>query len=829
MMIDHDDDRSDEVCPEAIASALAVIRPRGAIMLCTINPAADGGAPRVRTFIMPDDLEAAAQWAFERNAEVLNLYFLVNSTMLSDKKPAKGDMVAAGMLWADCDPQVFKFGSYANAREHLETQLVPRVAPIASFVIDSGNGISPFFVLRDQMVLDGDYAEYERINKRLGDALDGGGAFNCDRIMRLPGTWNYPNKAKLTKGYPSQPSIARMLQVSKRTYTLQEVDALVSVLQQDELRMRFDRHIAGHPAVLARWQGKRDDLADKSGSAMDFSMVSMLKLGGFTLDECRILLADWPHGSSSGARATDRYWARCWDRTAPEKHQQADVSALMQSYAPGLTSMAAPAIVRAPTADDFSRTEDEDISDSLQAAQDNDGREPMPNHLLTIPGALGDAVDWINATSRKPQPHFAVQAALAVGSAIMGRRYRTNNANWPALYFLNAAITGGGKEYAKTAAEALLEEAGLGQLVGASRFASESGVLSSLIEKPAHLAVFDEFGKALASAAVQNNFAERNMLKALMEIWGRCDGVMRPVGYSTAGLSSKQAEDLQKRLVRKPSLTLMAMSTPETLFQALTSDSVIDGFLNRILIAFSDTGRQLSRRIDDVPIPGSLTDWMQHTHSQPGAAGNMPAMAVPHDMDPTPVAMRFTPEAARRFDELEARVHARMGSLDKEGLADLYIRTTEQAMRVSMIVAASMGSYTSISADEAQWAIDYVWALSQRTEATLRAHISDSVFDALLKQVATVVAASGERGLTENEINRMSRKWRAEESPQRRAAALETLTRRKQIVQLTMPSQSGRGRVRVAYVSPKWHPSYEGEAKGDKGDKAETAASPLKA
>ena len=39
---------------------------------------------------------------------------------------------------------------------------------------------------------------------------------------------------------------------------------------------------------------------------------------------------------------------------------------------------------------------------------------PQPADLLRPPGILGEITDWVNATSRKPQPAFSVQAAIAL-------------------------------------------------------------------------------------------------------------------------------------------------------------------------------------------------------------------------------------------------------------------------------------------------------------------------------------------------------------------------------------------------------------------------------
>lgn len=439
------------------------------------------------------------------------------------------------------------------------------------------------------------------------------------------------------------------------------------------------------------------------------------------------------------------------------------------------------------------------VAEELERVAPAQTEDETPAHLMTIPGALGRAVDWINATARKPQPLLAVQAALALGSTITGRRYRTDNGNWPMLYLLNVAPSGAGKEHGKYAVETLLEAAGLGNLIGSGRFASESGVLSALIEKPAQFSTLDEFGKKLQSASVSQNYADRNTLVALMEVWPRDNGVVRPVAYSTAGMSSRQAEEMANRLVRKPSLTLLAMSTPETLFAGVTSAAVADGFLNRILTVYADRGRQMSRTIEEVAPPEQLIEWIRRAHAGPERPGNLIQLDVPHDVEPTPVVLAFDSGARTVFLELERHLFDRGHDLEAEGLVEMVQRTTEMAMRVSIVVAVSLGA-DSITTQAARWACDYVLHHSERNLQMLRERLSDGPFDQLCKDIARLVRIAGARGATERDLDKASRIFRA--SPERmRIDALNSLQRREEITLVEIATPGGRGRKRRAYVT----------------------------
>jgi hypothetical protein len=419
---------------------------------------------------------------------------------------------------------------------------------------------------------------------------------------------------------------------------------------------------------------------------------------------------------------------------------------------------------------------------------------PVSKHLLTVPGMLGQAVVWINAMARKPQPLFAVQAALALGSVLMGRRYRTDNGNWPMVYFLNVGESGSGKEHPKFAVETLLEAAGLGNLIGVGRFASESGVVSSLIEKPSQFSVLDEFGKLLQGASVAQNFAARDVLKAIMEVWGRADGVVRPVAYSTAGMSSKQSEDLANRIIRKPSLTLLAMTTPDTLYKGLTSEAVADGFLNRLLTVHSDIGWQMARTVQHIDPPAELVEWMQMIN----AAGAMLGGSVPHDLEPSPVVVPLDAGALGVFRAFEESIGARVPDLKGEGLHEMLTRKTELAMRVALIVAVSC-NHPAVYKQDAQYACDYVREHGERDLCVLREKLSDGPFDQLCKAVLAVAREAHRQGVTERDLNRGCAAWRA--APLRmREDALKSLDRRGELSLVEVSSSTGRGRKRNAWV-----------------------------
>lgn len=380
----------------------------------------------------------------------------------------------------------------------------------------------------------------------------------------------------------------------------------------------------------------------------------------------------------------------------------------------------------------------------------------QPVNLLRPPGIMADVFHWIHATSQKPQPQFALQAAIGFMSTIIGRRYTTNKRNFPTLYLLNIGKSASGKEHAKNAIEDALEECGCGHLIGPQFYSSNSGLLSTLMKQPSHISIVDEFGKVLENASVKNNALAKGVMTALMESFGRCHGVMRAQGYSDFGGKHRPVEK-KEAIVRNPALALLAMTTPETFFDSIGSAAVKDGFLNRFLIVESDIGRQLSVDASHDPLPQNIIEWSQRARERPEGGELVDPDGMP-DMTPVFHTIGIHPGAMKLFNEFEKTLLAKMDEYEKDGLSEMFGRTREISMRLALIVAVGCDSKL-VMADHAQWAIDYCMYYAIKTVERLKFSVADSDFDSVRKAVMDKLMKAGERGLTLRELCRKCRKF----------------------------------------------------------------------
>jgi hypothetical protein len=329
-------------------------------------------------------LEAACNWIADHQRSGRNIYFQPNETPFDcARKPRKADMVAATCRFADIDPDdehyplVDERHRLIQLAEHLSN--APTIAP--TVIIDSGNGIQPIWVVTreplDEVVL----ARVEAENREIETALGAGGTHNIDRLLRLPGTVNFPNATKRNRGrgvsrarltfaaptvYQSEEAAtlathltellagmglvrAKPVKAAKATTVTDEnadVAALMHQLQEagagkitqldhlsPDLQSRLNKAIAMRRRLAARWAGNVEDLVktgrDNSRSGADLSLAAMLKAAGFSHLDAGLILCAFPHG-----KANNEEWAN------PGLRLRHVARSVLHSYEPSSDSVA---------------------------------------------------------------------------------------------------------------------------------------------------------------------------------------------------------------------------------------------------------------------------------------------------------------------------------------------------------------------------------------------------------------------------------------------------------------------------------------------------------
>lgn len=133
-----------------------------------------------------------------------NLYYSVNSVIGKlNKKSTKQDIKAVRYLHVDIDYQSPDLKAEDERILNLLTDKRPKGVPRPTMIIRSGGGYQALFRLITPVAINGDVKkaeEAERYNRQLEALLGADPCHNIDRILRIAGTINIPNKKKIARG-----------------------------------------------------------------------------------------------------------------------------------------------------------------------------------------------------------------------------------------------------------------------------------------------------------------------------------------------------------------------------------------------------------------------------------------------------------------------------------------------------------------------------------------------------------------------------------------------------------------------------------------------------
>lgn len=194
-------------------------------------------APWVLTVLDPENVEKSITATFGVSAEAKvrtfierwngerGLYFSTNPLRMAMSKKAKAtDVAALTYLHVDIDPHAGEDIEVERARIlSLLTDRLPAGVPKPTAIVFSGGGYQAFWKLETPLELDGSQAAADKAKLwNLGLEHKFGCADSChniDRIMRLPGTINVPNKKKRERG--RVPTLAKIVDADwSRAYPL---------------------------------------------------------------------------------------------------------------------------------------------------------------------------------------------------------------------------------------------------------------------------------------------------------------------------------------------------------------------------------------------------------------------------------------------------------------------------------------------------------------------------------------------------------------------------------------------------------------------------------
>lgn len=425
----------------------------------------------------------------------------------------------------------------------------------------------------------------------------------------------------------------------------------------------------------------------------------------------------------------------------------------------------------------------------------------LPPGCLEIPFGCGpDLVRYLLESSLHPNPVFAVQTARAFLAAVLSRRHVTSQRNFANLFTVLIGKTAIGKEDSKHQLENLLTACGLERMLIGKGYSHPSAIYSALQDEPKHLALIDEMGMYLREQKNPNSTINL-LLREFMELYGRAHGLHHAPRLSALGLSKadRAAAQSGRPPIVKPALNLVAMSTPETLWGAISRDHLDNGFLNRFLIVESYAPRMVMADFREVAIPPSVIEWARWATG----ADNLLTYAQQFtcDMEPPLVVWNLTTQAKAAARDFEQRMLDWADAWNEEfpGLGNLVLRVNENSLRLGLQNAVLDGdSDFTITDRHLIHAQQYVEAHARRAGNSLRRHLVASPFEANRNILLEAIRGKKDQGVTDREMARSAPFTRFTAKELREL--LESLEKGYLIARMNV-RQSKPGRKREAWIA----------------------------
>lgn len=224
--------------------------------------------------------------------------------------------------------------------------------------------------------------------------------------------------------------------------------------------------------------------------------------------------------------------------------------------------------------------------------------EPEQAEIAYPPPFRGPLADVVNAALKvafKPQPELTLLAVLISMAAACGSFYARANGSTLNLYGLGVLPTAAGKNAPLQNAKQL---AGIGNTKLINAPASGEGLEDNLASNVGTLCVVDEIGHLIALTNSKNAQPHHaSLMRKYLELFG---------AGSDPNFATRPKAGKDPRKIPNPALSVLGVTTPGVLGQALTLADIENGLAGRFLFVATDHNPK-ARLIDDrLAVPTSF-------------------------------------------------------------------------------------------------------------------------------------------------------------------------------------------------------------------------------
>jgi len=342
---------------------------------------------------------------------------------------------------------------------------------------------------------------------------------------------------------------------------------------------------------------------------------------------------------------------------------------------------------------------------------------PINEELLTVPGFIGEVMDYSTETAPYPNHAMAFAGALAMQALLAGRKVRDSGDNRTNLYLLGLAHSAAGKDWPRKTNIKIAHEAGITSCIGDS-FASGEGLQDAVSMEPSMLFQTDEIDGLLRSVSKSRDARYEAIMSTLLTMYSTSNSVLS---------MRRKAGKEQPGVVNQPCVTIFGTAIPNHYYEALSERMLTNGFFARMIILESGP-RGAGQEPKIKPLPPRIIDtarwWAQY---RPGK-GNL------DNVNPTPRTIGHTDKAKSAMIDLRAEAeaeYAKAESVNDPIGTTVWGRVSEQARKLALIRAVSRNhESTTIDIEDVRWASEFVLHQTRRMLYQAGTHVADSPFHA---------------------------------------------------------------------------------------------------
>jgi hypothetical protein len=362
----------------------------------------------------------------------------------------------------------------------------------------------------------------------------------------------------------------------------------------------------------------------------------------------------------------------------------------------------------------------------------------FPVECLRPPGLLSEVIDWNLRTALFPQPELALAGALSLLGTITGRKIQDRRRTRTNVYCLGLALSGSGKEHARTVNKEILARAGAEQMLGPEGLASSAGLVQFVAARKTILFQLDEISRLLETMRDPRRAPHLYKIgTSLMQLESNSHCLWIGEAYANAKQTPK---------INQPHACIYGTAVPRGFWESLTEDNVSEGLLGRMMVFEAGSRYVHLATPEHVEPPESLLSGVRWWLDKPFGPGDL------SEENPLPEVAECTPEAARRLDgHFRGICDRRMREDDTR--AALWSRASGKTAKLALLAACSRCTCQEriqIETCDADWAVAVSNWLTKRMLYQAYRHVSHNQREGDSKRLLRLLA----KPMTRSEITR---------------------------------------------------------------------------